>query len=95
MAEIDEFVQTLPNGYQTNVGERGIRLSGGQKQRIATARALYHDPKFLILDEATSALDGVTENAVMDAIHNLSNKKIFYRRKNFFYVCINYFYSYV
>jgi len=76
IAELHDFVlQELPHGYQTTVGERGIRLSGGQLQRIGIARALYHDPKVLILDEATSALDNLTEKAVMDAVHNLSRQK--------------------
>ena len=74
LAELDDFIQALPDGYQTFVGERGVRLSGGQRQRVGIARALYYDPKVLILDEATSALDGYTENVIMSAIHNLSHK---------------------
>ena len=76
IAELHDFVLSeLSNGYETLVGERGVRLSGGQRQRIGIARALYHDPDVLILDEATSALDNLTEKAVMDAVHNLTREK--------------------
>ena len=76
IANIHDFVVSeMPKGYQTIVGERGIRLSGGQRQRIGIARAMYPDPAVLVLDEATSALDGLTEAAIMDAIHNLSHRK--------------------
>ncbi len=71
-AHLHEFIMTLPQGYQSLVGERGIRLSGGQRQRIGIARALYREPALLILDEATSALDNLTENAVMEAINEMS-----------------------
>ena len=72
VAQIRSFVETeLTEGFQTPVGERGVRLSGGQRQRIGLARALYHKPSLLVLDEATSALDNTTEAALMEAMESL------------------------
>lgn len=68
VARLVEFVEALPEGLDTQVGERGVRLSGGQRQRIAIARAVYRDPELLILDEGTSALDDATEKEVMNAL---------------------------
>ena len=74
LAQLDEFVATLPNGYGHKIGERGIRLSGGQRQRIGIARALYTNASVLILDEATNALDGLTEQELMATIMRLRGR---------------------
>ncbi|NCA98760.1 MAG: ABC transporter ATP-binding protein [Clostridia bacterium] len=91
LAAIDDFIeQQMANGYDTVVGERGVRLSGGQRQRIGLARALYRDPEVLILDEATSALDGTTEERVLKGIHQESSVKtilIIAHRLNTLRVC--------
>ncbi len=70
-AQLKDFVEKLPKGLDTIVGERGVKFSGGQRQRIAIARALYSAPEILVLDEATSALDNETELAVMESINAL------------------------
>lgn len=74
-AQLKEFIESLNDGLETEVGESGVRLSGGQRQRIGIARALYNDPEVLVLDEATSALDNDTETAVMEAIETLTGSK--------------------
>lgn len=75
LAHINDFVDQLPAGLDTMVGERGVQLSGGQRQRIGIARALYHDPAIVVLDEATSALDSISERHIMEAIADLKQQK--------------------
>jgi ABC-type multidrug transport system fused ATPase/permease subunit len=74
-ASLFDYVKGLPDGLDSQIGERGVRLSGGQRQRIGIARALYRNPSFIVFDEATSALDGDTESAIMDSINKLHGLK--------------------
>jgi ABC-type bacteriocin/lantibiotic exporter with double-glycine peptidase domain len=74
LAQLDEFIKTLPAGYDHRVGERGIQLSGGQRQRIGIARALYREATVLVFDEATNALDGLTEQELMATLGSLRGR---------------------
>jgi ATP-binding cassette subfamily B protein len=75
LAQIDTFIKTLPEGYKTMVGERGLKLSGGEKQRVAIARTILKGPPILMLDEATSALDSHTEKEIQDALDRVSRNR--------------------
>ena len=75
LAQIHDFIMSLPEGYNTQVGERGLKLSGGEKQRVAIARTILKDPRVLVLDEATSALDTHTEQEIQVALKTVSARR--------------------